>query len=511
MWPVHSGGHGVTNPFAPHSIPEESAQLLPHTVALSTQTSPAQQHGIADARTAPGPDGGQPGDARRPRQRRTRKGSGAGATSASSQRISDEEQQAIMAQDTLEHDARQATHQDDTEDLFNLMQLPEILPNTAEMPFLWTGSAMSVLLTGSGVRAPTGPGTTKIRRAFPGGVKFIIPLELPYRNDAQVLNTTLSEAVEGGTRVSETQHGTEEWDALWQQLKTYLPRAHPQQLPYAPCQPHGTALTNAWRRQVALNHTEHQKCFEDLKKQRSIASYRGMLITMVEVLLRRVRPEEGGGCEFPFFTSDRFATVMNILSRVAKTKCLDKGGITMSPKYFLDHKNAWSQAARLERVCSTWLLLPQDYPVGDLVYDLQYFALGTPEDKWQPVGGQESQQMRRLVAKKRAAASKAAGVPCAVKRLCWSVPTKQEWVRAMEYLCKLKFLRVSVQFWSCRQGCARPICLSRVRLTDLWPAEAGDACKGNLIDHLMILPEVCTRLNMPTPLTCIHVWSLVCM
>ena len=54
--------------------------------------------------------------------------------------------------------------------------------------------------------------------------------------------------------------------------------------------------------------------------------------------------------------------------------------------------------------------------------------------------------MRRLVAKKRAASSKAAGVPCAVKRLCWSVPTKQEWVRTMEYLCKLKFLRVHRNF-----------------------------------------------------------------
>ena len=70
---------------------------------------------------------------------------------------------------------------------------------------------------------------------------------------------------------------------------------------------------------IESDDTEQQKCFQELKKQRRIESYRGMLLNMVEVLLRRVRPEEGGGCEFPFFTSDHFATVMNILSRVAKT------------------------------------------------------------------------------------------------------------------------------------------------------------------------------------------------
>jgi hypothetical protein len=243
-----------------------------------------------------------------------------------------------------------------------------------------------------------------------------------------------------------------------------------------------------WRRKLQErgNNMETTR-LQGLKKQ-TIDKYASYNSEAVEILVRRIPVERGGGFSWPFFTSSRFALVSEVWSRKHKTRGLKSGGVKCSVTTFAARKNAWDQAAEAERCSETWLLMPRDYNTSKLDLESNYFCFG--QGKRTPASSTIlTARLKKSVGLIASAAAQQAGVPAGIKTLLWQQPTKNEWRQALQWLCVQKKVSVVSHLMLCRQGCQRPIDMSRLSIADLMSNEAGNSDLGNQIPYLAFLPE----------------------
>ena len=246
--------------------------------------------------------------------------------------------------------------------------------------------------------------------------------------------------------------------------------------------------TGSWRRKLQEQGRQMEEMRLKELKEGTVAKYSGYITIAVEILVRRIPKERGGGFTFPFFTQSRFDIVSLVFAARDKTRAGKTGGVKCSTITFAGFKNAWDQAAEAERCCDTWLLMPWGYNTAKLDLDVLYFHFGGGKRK--PASSTlATARQKKSVGMIAAKAAHEAGVPSTIKATLWAQPTKTEWRNALQWLSKYKQISILSHLLLCRQGCQRPIDMSRLSIADLMSSEAGDRELGNHISYLAFLPE----------------------